>query len=564
MTSFDELNAHLSAANTPWVADQTPQSQLSEQQKRRLLGVVIDPEDLSAALAAPRAQSAPLAFAPAIDWRNNGKNHISPVKDQGQCGSCVSFCTVAVVEAIASIELGKALDLSEADLHFCSAHGATCDGWWPTDAYNALITRGTPDEACFPYSSAFNGSAPSCHTGKNREGRSVRVTESSALVSIDERKHWLTTVGPCSAVFHVFDDFFAYRSGIYRHVTGTEKGTHCVEIVGYSDVDQCWICKNSWGTGWGEQGFFRIAYGQAGIDTDYPFWTARGVKLPTQFGDAPGVATRKPTHRDIFVRGTDNQLWQKWWDISGGWRDWFSLGGEITSAPSVISANPDHLDVYTRGTDNQLWQKWWSGSNWSDWTPLGGELASAPGVVARTPDHRDVFVRGTDNQLWQKWWDALGGWRDWSALGGEITSAPSVISVSPTQLDVYTRGTDNQLWQKWWNGTQWSDWTPLGGQLASAPAVIARTPNHRDVFVRGLDRCLWQKWWASDAGWSDWFRVDDAPIGSAPSVTSAAPDHVDIYVRGEDGQLYQKYWTEAGGWSGWIALGGQIASIADD
>jgi len=133
MTPFDELNARLSAADTPWVADQTLQSQLSEQQKRRLLGVVIDAEDLSAALAAPRAQAAPLTFAPQVDWHNNNGNHVSPIKNQGGCGSCVSFGTIAVVESIASIESGKVLDLSEADLHFCSDHGANCGGWWPTN-----------------------------------------------------------------------------------------------------------------------------------------------------------------------------------------------------------------------------------------------------------------------------------------------------------------------------------------------------------------------------------------------------------------------------------------------
>ncbi|MCY7392682.1 MAG: C1 family peptidase [Leptolyngbyaceae cyanobacterium CAN_BIN12] len=522
MTAFDELNAQLGTANAAWTADQTPQSQFSEQQKRRLLGVVIDEAALSAALAVPRAQAEPLMFAPVVDWRNKGGNFISPVKDQVGCGSCVSFCTVAVVESMSAIELGRTLDLSEADLHFCSDHGATCNGWWPTNAYSAIQTRGVPDEACFPYSSAFNADIPSCHVGNNRDGRAVRITESITLSSIDERKHWLTNVGPCSAVFHVFDDFFSYRSGIYHHVTGVEQGTHCVEIIGYSDVDQCWICKNSWGAAWGDQGFFRIAYGQAGIDTDFPFWTARGIKVPTQFGDGPGVVTRKPTHRDVFGRGTDNQLWQKWWDQSSGWSDWAALGGNISSAPSVVSVAPEHVDVYVRGSDNQLWQRWWVGNGWSDWTPLGGNLASAPGVVARTPDQRDVFMRGVDNQLWQKSWNRASGWSDWLALGGNISSAPSVVSAGPNHLDVYVRGADNQLWQKWRDGSQWSDWTMLGGQLASAPGVVARTPDHRDVFMRGSDRALWHRWWASGSGWSDWAQVDPAPIGSAPSVTSAA------------------------------------------
>jgi len=52
-----------------------------------------------------------------------------------------------------------------------------------------------------------------------------------------------------------------------RHVSGPDGGLHCVEVIGYSEAEQCWICKNSWGAGWGEGGFFRIAYGQCAIDS---------------------------------------------------------------------------------------------------------------------------------------------------------------------------------------------------------------------------------------------------------------------------------------------------------
>ncbi|MCY7272703.1 MAG: C1 family peptidase, partial [Phormidesmis sp. CAN_BIN44] len=391
MTSFDELNARISSAAAPWVARETSHSQLSDQQKQQLLGVVINHADLAAAMTVTRAQVADLTFAPAIDWRNHNGNHVTPVKDQGACGSCVSFGTIAVVESIASIEAGKTLDLSEADLHFCSDHGANCGGWSPTSAFDALKTRGTPDEDCFPYSSAFNAGSPSCKTGSNRDARAVRVSELSTLSSMAERKNWLTTVGPCTAVFRVFDDFFSYGSGIYKHVTGVEQGTHCVAVIGYSDADQCWICKNSWGTSFGEQGFFRIAYGQAGIDSEFPFWTARGVKLPTQFGDGLGAIARKPTHRDVFGRGLDNQLWQKWRDSASGWSGWRPLCGSISSAPSVVSAGAEEFDVYARGADKQVWQKFWNGSKRSDWLPLGGQLASAPGAVVRKPTHRDVF-----------------------------------------------------------------------------------------------------------------------------------------------------------------------------
>src|SRR5215472_17871861 len=118
--SLPELTNSLKNAKARWQPRQTPHSKLSDQEKRNLLGVVIDQTALSRAMA-PSA-GAPPNFAPAVDWRNRNGNHVTPVKDQGGCGSCVSFCTVAVVESMASIEDGQLLDLSEADLHFCSAH----------------------------------------------------------------------------------------------------------------------------------------------------------------------------------------------------------------------------------------------------------------------------------------------------------------------------------------------------------------------------------------------------------------------------------------------------------
>lgn len=150
------LAADLTQAKARWQPRQTPQSNLSDTAKKALLGVVLDRAALSSAMA-PRAErdvAAP-AFDPAVDWRNRNGNHVTPVKDQGGCGSCVSFCTSATVESMASIEKGQLLDLSEADLHFCSSHGASCGGWWPDQAIEQVKTRGIPDEACFPYAKAF-------------------------------------------------------------------------------------------------------------------------------------------------------------------------------------------------------------------------------------------------------------------------------------------------------------------------------------------------------------------------------------------------------------------------
>jgi len=68
--------------------------------------------------------------------------------------------------------------------------------------------------------------------------------------------------------FTVYADFMNYESGIYTHQSGKMEGGHAVKILGWGNEDgiDYWICANSWGPKWGENGFFRIAFGQCGID----------------------------------------------------------------------------------------------------------------------------------------------------------------------------------------------------------------------------------------------------------------------------------------------------------
>ncbi|MDZ7725626.1 MAG: C1 family peptidase [candidate division KSB1 bacterium] len=79
----------------------------------------------------------------------------------------------------------------------------------------------------------------------------------------------------------VYRNFSDYTSGIYEQTSGQFVDNHGVVIVSYNDTNECWICKNSWGTDWGENGYFRIAYGECGIDS-YRAVTAR-VSVPSSY-----------------------------------------------------------------------------------------------------------------------------------------------------------------------------------------------------------------------------------------------------------------------------------------
>ncbi len=286
-----DIQDALREAGDPWEAGVTSLSALSFEEQKVRLGVVPPPGELSIEEVAQRAlemQSSMRAQAiaavstpAAYDLRNvGGANYVTPIKDQGSCGSCVAFGTTATVESRLRLQRGDpnlAIDLSEAHLFFClgKSSGASCsNGWWPANAYDAYKSTGVTGEACYPYAS---GLAKQDCSGlcSNWADSAIKITGYTTLTGQSAKiKDWISSgKGPVSACFVVYQDFFSYREGIYRHVSGSQAGGHCVTIIGYNDSPGYWICKNSWGTGWGSQGFFLIAYGECGIDT----WQNHGV-----------------------------------------------------------------------------------------------------------------------------------------------------------------------------------------------------------------------------------------------------------------------------------------------
>jgi|SwirhisoilCB3_FD_contig_31_14895975_length_1999_multi_5_in_0_out_0_1 C1A family cysteine protease len=273
--SVTQIQAAIRAAGAEWEAGVTSVSELPPDEQRIRLGVPPPPGGFNAVLRETEAYrsvvtATEVGLPAAYDLRNvGGKNFITPIRDQRNCGSCVAFGTCATIEGMARVQHNDPnynIDLSEAHLFFClgRAQGVTCaTGWMPDKAFACATSTGVADEACYPYDTTKTDCSGLCSDWQNR----VTKVVSPHPVGAADIKTALTTKGPVSACFVVFDDFFSYKSGVYKHVAGNQAGGHCVALIGYDDAAGCWIAKNSWGTGWGENGFFRIAYGECGIDT---------------------------------------------------------------------------------------------------------------------------------------------------------------------------------------------------------------------------------------------------------------------------------------------------------
>jgi hypothetical protein len=214
--------------------------------------------------------SASYDYPSRVDWRDSGgQDYTTSVRSQGGCGTCVAFATTAAIESRLEITFNDPdlnPDLSESHLYFCGA-GSTCqDGWYPSAAMAFSRDTGVVDEACSPYLDQDQV----CSICPDWKGRLTKISSWLGLTDTNQMKQQLAENGPFVATMSVYGDFYFYRSGIYEHFSGQLVGFHAVTVVGYDDQEGYWIAKNSWGPGWGEDGWFRIAYGQCGID-DYVY-----------------------------------------------------------------------------------------------------------------------------------------------------------------------------------------------------------------------------------------------------------------------------------------------------
>jgi hypothetical protein len=260
----------------------------------------------------------------------------------------------------------------------------------------------------------------------------------------------------------------------------------------------------------------------------------------------PGVSSSGRGSLDIFVRDTDNVIWQKALrNANGAWDDWYPLPGPpMASDPAVISYPDGSVFVFARGADGQLWQQTSVNGQWQGWYPHGGTLTSGPGITTFGRDNIYVFARGADNQLVQKTF-RNGRWEDWYSFPGEIAGDPAPVTWSDGSLFVFARSPSNTLIQKTNRAGQWSDWYDHGGALTSNPTVTTWGVDNLFIFARGpgneyRQKTLWE------GVWQDWWTLD-GQMQSDPAVGTFGYGTLFVFATGFDNQLWQRTVVD-GGW----------------
>ena len=267
---IDDVKAAINKHKAKWNARETSVSKLPAHLKALRVGLVkpTQAEAGQPVAVAPRTG----AVGPSLDWRAGGNmgstlNYVTPIKDQGNCGSCWAFASVGALESYVLLRKPDSqcsltsCNLSEQALVSCSKAGG-CRGGYVHKAAAYLVNTGTPSETCCAYRAADLACKKACcPTWQPAYKIASWVWATTIAPTVNAIKNALS-YGPVVSTMNVYSDFFSYGGGVYSYTTGTLQGGHAILIVGYNDQEACFIVKNSWGTDWGELGYFKIAYSQ--------------------------------------------------------------------------------------------------------------------------------------------------------------------------------------------------------------------------------------------------------------------------------------------------------------
>jgi len=214
-----------------------------------------------------------------FDSRTAFSGMLHPIRNQEACGSCWAFSASEVLSdrfAIANKDKTSPV-LSPEDLVSCDKGNNGCGGGMLPAVWSYLESTGIVTDTCFPYG-AGQGNAPAC-VSKCEDGSAWKKYKASkvyAINGVENMQKEIMTNGPIQVAFMVYKSFMSYKSGVYtKHwYELIPEGGHAVKIIGWGTEDgtDYWLVANSWGTSWGEDGYFKIKRGvnECSIEKDGP------------------------------------------------------------------------------------------------------------------------------------------------------------------------------------------------------------------------------------------------------------------------------------------------------
>jgi len=568
---ISQVRAAIAETHARWQAGETSMTRLSPVERRARLGLV-KPALIAGAEATVMASPPVVGAPPSFDWRNSGGNFVTPVRNQGSCGSCWAFATAAALESSvlrSANTPGVDLDLSEQVLVSCGTSGGidagSCGGGVIQYASNYIRDTGLPLESCYPYTGTNGSCGSACgtyHTATYRITGWSDVTGTSPAVSA--MRDALASYGPLVTTMEVYADFYSYAGGVYTHTTGTYQGGHAVLIVGYDDAGQYFTVKNSWGTDWGESGYFKIAYSELGTVVKFGEYTLAYTGSVCSYFVSPSSQSFSASGGT----GTVSVATQAGcaWSVSNS-ASWIT----VTSGSSGIGSGTVTYSVAPNAADD---------SRSAGLTIAGRTVTVYEGGQASPPavDSHDLSADGKPDLVWQH---HTAGWIGaWFMNGTAMTSTtlftPSAAADTDWRIagvaDFNADGKPDLLWQHRTTG-QLSAWFMNGTAMTSStlltPSFVADT-NWKIAGVADFDGdgrpdLVWQH---QTTGWIGvWFMNGTSMTSASLFTPSAVADTAWRIVTAadfdSDGKPDLVWQHRTAGWIGvWFMNGTSMTSAA--
>ncbi|XP_055344642.1 uncharacterized protein LOC129592594 [Paramacrobiotus metropolitanus] len=394
--NIQKIKEHFSKNNlhgAKWVPAENEFTGMDPSELKKLCGTRRPTKESTA--SDPHLAAAPsvkrVALPPSFDVRSKWPGCVSmqEIRDQGHCGSCWAHAGASALSdryCIASGSANSYRKLSVQDLILCSGgdNQNWCDGNDPRVPYAMAVSTGivtggdyqssAADQGCMPYVSYTTDASSATSTsqctktcantainysqnktygsswyalGNNFANNSGGAAASIATTDtvIHQIQYELQTNGPMTVAIDVYDDFFAYQSGVYQHVTGNYSGGHAMKLIGWGTENgtDYWLIANSWGYKWGINGTVKFLRGtnHLGIE-DYivaglvsPTATAPIQNIPCDTNGCQGRVRYAMTSTNICSQQYCACSYQNGlWNPSKNAYDWVNV-----TAPKVFTCS---------------------------------------------------------------------------------------------------------------------------------------------------------------------------------------------------------------------------------
>ncbi|WKZ16788.1 MAG: C1 family peptidase [Candidatus Jettenia caeni] len=553
-----------------FISREAIEKQFRKQELFRLgFGEILEPTD--------RAIPPGAGAATSVDWRNRwGANWITSIRDQNGCNACWAFAGVALVEAMVRIEDAIWTRLSEGDVH--RGIGAQCADYGNIgNVSNFFVNNGFADPGCFPWTTNNPPYTPT----QDRNGRTVRGPAFQWTGTVQQAKDWIDTVGPLITWLEVWNDFFGYSTGVYRRSTdpsNTQAGSHFMLVIGYSDALQAWLCKNSWGQGWGMNGYCWIAYGDSGIDSyakagvrnvNSDPWSKRRLHNGNLYESGNGSL-----NRNLEVMGANgSRILHRWREGGPPWT-WGTAGSFATDAaicPTLTGTTFNrNMEVIYLTTSKRLHHWWGPGGGTGPWNDGGvfgpNDCLGVPGFIQgdyNAPGNFEIVVLVSGGQLQHLWRDGAG-WHLGPRFGNNLAYSGATLVQStfgsPHGSLELVAVSNNRTMQHFWRNEMnmiWNAGAIFGSGITSPPVMIQgqygiydETGPHGnfELCVAAGERVQhWWRWNSGDKQWRHSATFGHDVLAVAGLCESQWGMNLEVIVLRTDNQL-QHYWRDRSGW----------------